>query len=151
MYTPKTFSQAQEVIGNYQELVQQHEATIDQLQQACTRHIAQALPYELAVFPPDLSRTCLIFTGDALEWTTPPLGNKGEYDRYIYEPLQSLHVDMATLPRNDMGEPMPLVCWRGVLWVPTVHYEGTMCDEQERLVAEGILAVVVVTKDEEAA
>ena len=60
---------------------------------------------------------------------------EGVSHRYVYEPLRTLHVDVSTFPRDDFGEPLPVVCWRGVLWVPTLHYQGTMDDdEQEHLV-----------------
>src|SRR5215216_77885 len=140
MYTPKTFSQAQEVIGNYKEKVEAQDRTIDLLQRACAAHIAHALLYRVWELPRSLEHTCVVFTGSALEWTTIPIGNEGAYDRYIYEPLESLHVEMATLPRTDCGEAMPIVYWRGVLWGPTVHYKGTMWNDHEDLVEEGKLA-----------
>jgi hypothetical protein len=39
MYTPTTFAQAQEVIRNYQAVVEEKDGVIDCLQRACAQHI----------------------------------------------------------------------------------------------------------------
>jgi hypothetical protein len=129
MYTPQTFAQAQEVIQIYRAVVQAREAVIDRLQEACVAHIAQALPYELLVLPPTLEQTAFHFTGFVLEWMTPPYGDEGRYYVYTYEPLRTLQIP-DDLPQDlDLGGALPLVCWRGVLWIPAVARAGRLCEE----------------------
>jgi hypothetical protein len=118
MYTPKTFAQAQEVIRTYEERVQQQHDALDCLTGACVSHIEDALPYRVLMLPADLASTCLFFTGRILVWTTHT-HNDGTYYTFRYGPLQTLQVDVTTFPRDEFGDALPLICWRGVLWVPT--------------------------------
>ena len=110
---------------------------IDQLQRACVSHMKETLPYTIESYPNDLTETTLSFDGHYLVDHEQQTWSDWTYSEYRYVPLHTLTLeDIATFPRNDMlGEPVPLILWRGMIWRPVAVRTRSLDEETDAKLA----------------
>src|SRR5262245_39443398 len=106
MVPPKDFEGTKEAIGHYQKALARQADAIDTLQRACVCHLSLTLPYKVMALPDELPHPELSFSGHVLSWCVQWTDARATYDRYVYEPLRTLKVEVATLPKDLFGEPI---------------------------------------------